>query len=85
MSSVSLGLITGFNGLSGRKAHEYFEIDQRILTIRQHLSEQMAQVCAGVAFTYRFSVDERSKLLGFSRVVWTKVYEHACAWYELQS
>ena len=68
MSSVSLGLITGFNGLlPEEKRMNIFEIDQRILTIRQHLSEQMApSVVLVLAFTYKdLSVDERAKLLGF--------------------
>ncbi len=68
MSSVSLGLITGFNGLlPDNKRMNIFEIDQRILTIRQHLAEQLApSVVLVLAFTYKdLSEAEREKLLAF--------------------
>ncbi|HAZ12945.1 MAG: hypothetical protein A2X86_09150 [Bdellovibrionales bacterium GWA2_49_15] len=68
MSSVSLGLITGFNGLlPEEKRMNIFEIDQRLLTIRQHLSEQMApSVVLVLAFTYKdLNAEERTQLLAF--------------------
>ncbi|MBI2519777.1 MAG: hypothetical protein HYV97_05155 [Bdellovibrio sp.] len=68
MSSVSLGLLTGFNGILPEKQRmNIFEIDQRILTIRQHLSEQLApSIVLVLAFTYKdLNQEERAQLLAF--------------------
>jgi|GEM_PF-6432414 len=68
MSSISLGLIMGFNGLVPEsKRLNIFEIDQRIFTIRQQLTDQLApSIVMVMAYTYKdLSKSERDQFLDF--------------------